>query len=332
MLVAAGLLAGLALLEAAIRVRLLFRPAGPPEPIVLDDRLGWKAAPGWIFRGDRRDASGRAYPVSIRVDEAGCRAGPAPAGARAAKVLFVGDSFTQALDVSDEQAYWARIAALRNVEVRACGVGGYGTLQELLVLGDALDRFDPAAVVLQFSANDFVNNSYALESRSRINNNGMTRPYLLDDGRIVRRLPRALALPRELANRNVRSLYFILSRFDRLTARTEPSIETDIVRDGAGHPLFAEAAGVTGALLRRFHERVGGNRRLFAFCVDETPPFAGEFSRLAAANGFTVVPGVAEAVRAVEAAGIATRAEDHAHWNDEGHRIVGEILSRTIPD
>ena len=209
MLVAAGLLAGFAILEAAIRVRLLFRPPGPPEPIVLDDRLGWKATPGWIFRGERRDASGRAYPVSIRVDEFGCRAASALAGVQAPSVLFVGDSFTHALDVSDDKAYWARVAALRGVEVRACGAGGYGTLQELLVLGDALDRFDPAAVVLQFSANDFVNNSYALESRSRINNNGMTRPYLLDDGRIVHRLPRALALLRELANRKVRSLYFL---------------------------------------------------------------------------------------------------------------------------
>lgn len=307
-------------------------PAGPPFPIVLDDRLGWKAAPGLAYQLVRRDASGREYSVSLHVDEFGCRSAPLPAGGRAGSVLFVGDSFTHAFDVSDDKAYWARLAALRAVEANACGAGGYGTLQELLVLGDALERLDPGSVVLQFSSNDFINNSYALESRSWNNNNGMERPYLEADGRIVRRLPRSLAPLRELANRNVRSLYFILSRFDRIAARTRRSIETDIVLVGTGHPLFADASKTTGVLLGRIRERVGPHRKLFAFCVDDLSPFSEEFRRLAAANGFTVIPGVAEGIAAAEAAGVVMRTEDREHWSDEGHRIAGEILSHTIPD
>jgi lysophospholipase L1-like esterase len=332
LLACAGLLVGLALLEGAIRLRRLFLPAGPPESIVLDDRLGWKAAPGVSFEGVRRDASGQAYPVSLHVDAFGCRTAPLPAGATARSVLFVGDSFTQAFDVSDDKAYWARIGALRGLEVHACGTGGYGTLQELLVLSDALDRMDPAAVVLQFSSNDLINNSFLLESRSYGNNNGMTRPYLLEDGRIVRRLPKSFAPLRELANRHVWSLYFILSRLDRLAARFGPSIEADIAREGPGHPLFAEASRLTNTLLARFRERAGPRRALYAFCVDEVFPFSGELRRLAAANGFTVIDGVGDAVAAAEAAGAVTRAEDGAHWNDEGHQIAGELLSHTIRD
>jgi hypothetical protein len=282
------------------------------------------------FEGTRRDASGRAYPVSLHVDAFGCRSAPLPAGAPPRSVLFIGDSFTQAFDVSDGTAYWARVGALRGFETHACGAGGYGTLQELLVLSDALDRMDPAAVVLQFSSNDLVNNSFPLESRSFGNNNGMTRPYLVEDGRIERRLPKPLAPLRDLANRHVWSLYFIFSRLDRLSARFGHAIEDDIARDGTAHPLFADAARITDTLLARFRERVGPRRKLFAFCVDETPPFSGELRRLAAANGFTVVTGVPEGLAAAEAAGIVTLAGDGAHWNDEGHRIAGEVLSRTI--
>ena len=329
---AGGSLVALAALEGAIRVRRLFRDPGPPEPIALDDRLGWKATPGWTYRGDRRDASGRLYPVSIHVGEDGCRRAAAPPGSDAPRVLFVGDSFTHALEVSDDKAYWARFAVLRHADVRACGAGGYGTLQELMVLDDVLPRFDPATVVLQFSANDFVNNSYELEKRSRTNNNGMTRPYLGEDGSVTYRLPRALAPLREFSNRYLRSVYFLFTRFDRLAARSGPAIESDIAKGGASHPLYANAVRTTGALLERFRARVGPGRRFFVFSVDETPPFDAEFRRLAAENGISVVPGVAAAVRAAEEAGVQTRAEDGAHWNDAGHRIAADVLSRKILD
>jgi hypothetical protein len=330
--VAASLVGGLGILEGGIRLKMLLFPSQVPEAIVLDDRLGWKAAPGLTFRGERRDASGRPYAVSIHEDEFGCREAPRPPGPTPMRALFIGDSFTQAFDVSDDKAYWARVGSLRGLDVVACGAVGYGTLQELLVLGDALKQFDPAVVVLQFSSNDFINNSYALESRSSSNNNGMERPYLLADGRIVRRLPRTLAPLRDLANRYFRSLYFLMSRMDRLTSRTERSVELDIERDGTGSPFFADAAQVTSALLGRIRARVGPQRKLFAFCVDEVSPFGAEFRRLATANGFTIVPGIAEGVTAAEAAGAVAHAGDGMHWNNEGHEIAGELLSHRIPD
>jgi hypothetical protein len=200
-----------------------------------------------------------------------------------------------------------------------------------MVLEETLPRFDAGTVVLQFSANDFVNNSYELERRSRTNNNGLTRPYLEDDGTIAYRLPRNLAALRNFSNRHLRSVYFLFTRLDRLAARGH-SVEEDIVRDGVGYPPFAASVRTTGVLLARLRARAGSACRVFAFSVDETAPFDSEFRRLAAASGVTVVPGVAAAVEAEEKAGVPVRAEDGAHWNAAGHRIAGDFLSRTIPD
>ncbi len=200
-----------------------------------------------------------------------------------------------------------------------------------MVLNRRLDAIDPDAVVLQFSANDFVNNSFELERRSTRNNNGMTRPYLLPDGRIVRRMPKPFSLLRDFANRHLRSVYFILSRLDRLAASSNAaSIETEIAQVGASHPLFAEASETTARLLRRMRERVGPERALYAFCVDETPPFAAEFRRIASASNLIVIGGVAEAEEEAERRGIVTRAADRSHWNASGHRIAADALSRGI--
>ena len=47
---------------------------------------------------------------------------------------------------------------------------------------------------------------------------------------------------------------------------------------------------------------------------------------LAAKNNIRFIDGVSQAVAAGEAAGITTRAADRAHWNNEGHRIVADVL------
>ena len=101
----------------------------------------------------------------------------------------MGDSHTQGEFISNEKLYYAKLSEMG--EVFAGGNGGFGNLQELMVLEDFLSVIKPDVIVWQLSSNDIVNNIYELEFLSVKDNNGLRRPYL-EDGNIVYRLPKPL--------------------------------------------------------------------------------------------------------------------------------------------
>ena len=125
---------------------------------------------------------------------------------------MIGDSFTHATAVSDDLTYHALLAQLLDVEVFAYGAGGYGTLQELMILDRYIDIIRPDVILWQYCANDFINNDNELERLSLVNNNGWVRPYL-QKGQVQLLSPKESSLQvREWINRRSRFLYFIVSR------------------------------------------------------------------------------------------------------------------------
>jgi hypothetical protein len=93
------------------------------------------------------------------------------------RVFVIGDSFTQAPeDASDGKTYYSDLKKL-GLEVFAYGGSGYGSLQEFMILDRYYNVVKPDLIVWQYSTNDVVNNSPELETASRVNNNGMVRPY-----------------------------------------------------------------------------------------------------------------------------------------------------------
>ena len=70
------------------------------------------------------------------------------------------------------------IRRLLDVEVFMYAGPGYGTLQEYLALDRYLPEVRPDLVLVQLCRNDAVNNLWALERSSYLNNNLMVRPYL----------------------------------------------------------------------------------------------------------------------------------------------------------
>jgi hypothetical protein len=86
------------------------------------------------------------------------------------RVLLLGDSFVEAVQVAQQDGIAERIEALLNddparpVEVINAGVAAYGTGQELLLLDQIGAQFQPDLVVLLFFVgNDLTNNNYKLE-------------------------------------------------------------------------------------------------------------------------------------------------------------------------
>ncbi|MDD5025966.1 MAG: SGNH/GDSL hydrolase family protein [Candidatus Peribacteraceae bacterium] len=94
------------------------------------------------------------------------------------RIAVLGDSFTEAFQVSLPEAFWSvmrqEIAMCEgdfSIESINFGVGGYGTAQELLMLRNRVWLYDPDIVLLAFFAgNDIRNNSSTLEG-------DLLRPY-----------------------------------------------------------------------------------------------------------------------------------------------------------
>lgn len=181
LVVLCGVLAGLLIFEAALRV------VGYTYPLFYtpDATRGWALRPGvegWYRK------EGAAY---VRINSEGLRDGEhskqKPAGT--VRVAVLGDSYAEALQVEQEEAFWSLMeerlrtcAAFgeRRVEVVNFGVSGYGTAQELFTLRERVWDYSPDIVLLAVTTNnDLIDNSRALKGTDEM-------PYfVLREGRLV---------------------------------------------------------------------------------------------------------------------------------------------------
>ena len=315
--------------EAAIRAwhfyKNTFSDQMNPQVIALDAERGWLPVRNYLYKGELLDAGGVRYPVDIETDAEGYRAFGDLRNGERKKVLFLGDSFTHAMQVSNQKTYFGLLQEELGIEAFAFGVDGYGTLQEYLLLDSIIDDVEPVIVVLQFCPNDFINNHYDLELASAFNNNGLRRPYF-EEGQIQYKTPTNFSAIREFAASYSEFLYFILNTIDRLKTPPVNSSENLIEEQGLSYPLFKESVEVTDQLLEKIRARVPPGTPIYAFSTNHGAPYHEEFKRLSDKNGIEFVDGTSQALRAAESKGITTRAADKAHWNNQGHQIVAEVL------
>jgi lysophospholipase L1-like esterase len=322
--------------EVALRVYHVFAGYMGPQKVMgvitLDEELGWLPTANYAFSGELVDGEGNPYDVDIQTDGAGYRMFGDPSTTSRKKVLFIGDSFTQAMHVSDNKTYPALLAAGLDIEVFSFGVEGYGTLQEYMLLERIIDDINPDVVVLQFCPNDFINNSYDLELRAIANNNRMRRPYFSADG-ITYRTPSSYHAIREFAANYSRFLYLILTRIDMLraspaAASAAESSETLIEKEGMAYPFFHEAVQVTEQLLKKIRMRVPATTPVYLFSTHHGPPYYEQIERIANSAGMIFIDGPPQAVSDAQRQGISTLAADKGHWSNGGHQIVADALQR----
>jgi hypothetical protein len=97
------------------------------------------------------------------------------------RILVLGDSFVDGFSVSDYELFTALLEESdRRLEVLNAGVGGYGTVQELLYLVSEGLKYGPDLVLLMFYDNDLLDNCLSYGP------GGGPRPFaLLRDGNVV---------------------------------------------------------------------------------------------------------------------------------------------------
>ena len=133
-----------------------------PHPI-----LGWKPKPGISYNNELPETT-----VDVTYNTKGYRdvehTFEKPDGVF--RILVLGDSFMEAYSVELKESFSRQLEKLIRkagcvVEVINLGVGGYGTLQEYLVLEEIGRKYSPDLVLLGFYVqNDVRNNSLELES------------------------------------------------------------------------------------------------------------------------------------------------------------------------
>jgi hypothetical protein len=246
---------------------------------------------------------------------------------RKPKVFVIGDSFTQAIQVSDNKSYYAIVRDELDVEMFAYGAGGYGTFQEYQILDRYFDLVKPDLIIWQYCTNDFINNDPDLEKASRLNNNGLRRPYWVD-GRIEYIMPKyRFVRIREFAQAYSRFLYFILSRLDKLRAiDTVATVESEIQKQGFNHTGFLRSIQVTDDLMRQVRSQVGGVP-IVAFGCDTGQPYTDALREISSHHDIIFFDDVAWAVRKAGERGEDVRASDGGHWNERGHRIAGLVIA-----
>lgn len=300
------------------------------SPIVLDDLRGWRATPHYAVRGTRRNSDGSPYDAEASFDARGFRVFGDPASPHR-RILVLGDSFTQAVEVSDDKTYAAIIGRSQGAELFVYGVGGYGTLQEYLSLDAYLEQIQPDILLWQYCSNDFVNNVPELERDSIFSNNGLVRPYRVD-GETIYLLPKADPLGlRSLTTRHSRFAYWALSRWDIVQARflVTPigTVERDIEQQGFQHAGFSRAVEVTDRLMAEVRRRAGGVP-IVGFSCDDRWPYHGALEHISERHGILFAP-VGRVVDEAEQRGSISKMDD-GHWNEHGHRLAAEVIETRL--
>lgn len=277
-------------LVALAGFELFLRLTGYSAPIWYqpDPRLGWTLRPG--VRG-MFAAEGRAQ---VSVNDAGFRdrAHPLDKAEGVYRIAVLGDSYSEAMQVPLEAAYWSllpgQLAACgfqpgRSIEVLNFGVAGYGTAQQYLLLESTALRYRPDLVLLQFTnGNDVRNNSFVLEAEK-------SRPFFtLDaDGRLridesfayssahLRRASLPWSLFRSLSDRSRVAQLLRAASQARLmpsahASGREAGLESVVLAEPRD-PLWRDAWRVSEALIQKTHELASGNGAQFLLV---TVPYA----------------------------------------------------------
>ncbi len=179
-------LIGVALFELACRIADIDFNPNPNwrfNPI-----LGWTQDPGKTYDIVIDGASVRVEfnRMGFRDDE---HPRPKPPGTR--RIVVIGDSFSEAVQVNLEETYFRRLEALLNRsgpdrwEIINLGVGDFGTAQEWLALQNFGYQFDPDFVLLEiYPLNDICNNSIRLAGLCKSQNDEYRPYYVSGDDRL----------------------------------------------------------------------------------------------------------------------------------------------------
>jgi hypothetical protein len=270
------------------------------------------------------------------------------------RILLVGDSFVEALQVPAEQKLQTLLAdSLRrhspgqSYDVVAMGHVGTGQANQFPFIEQFGRRIEPDLVILLFIENDFVNNSPILESvRRGWNPNYLPSLYFrLDEQGNCQRLPISpdylkWRLPVAPVAEHVAMLRDIspadAAKLDGWDPETQP-MDDMFFSDGNLPPAFEEAVALTKCAFAAWQARAENDGfRLIAVAADDVTdgagtPRPGAFRRLKTITRELNIPLLDLYPRFATLGGTARARWAHdTHWNATGYRWASTAIAQFL--
>jgi len=295
-----------------------------------DDKLGWKMSNN--LKVKVKDQLNNAQYINIETNEYGFRLFGDPQSNKI-KLFFIGDSFTAAMDISNDKTYYGIIKNLiKDVEVFAYGAGGFGSLQEFMILDEFIDLIKPDIIIWQFYENDFTDNSNELDMLKSFYNTGTPRPYLDLNGGITYRYAQYdnlfWVLPTQVAE-NLRLLKFLNTRVSLLINRLSKS---GTVSQEIAHGVFNHSTKITEMIMGMVTRRAG-NIPVYLFCITDKQPYYDTIKNICQSLDIRFIDGVNHSLSKYEKEKpMITKAADREHLNELGHWIISESIIKFLKE
>ena len=244
------------------------------------------------------------------------------------RVLFLGDSFTEATQVSTGSAYYDVFEQLAGTNwiVFAAGRSGFGSLQERMLLDEVAPLVKPDMVVWQLTGNDVRDNVFEFDRVSLLRGAKWPKPYLdPETGEIQIRDPSGGWMRRSYLRRFLHRQL----RAAHMAGRAQFMESIDLMRALKGRQLeICEKQGlqVFESCLQQAMETYP-DTRFVGFCSQAE--FAEEFRKIFQRWGTDYLDGFHEAMQQVDNINCPPR---DFHWNHLGHQVAGKVIfERLLP-
>lgn len=311
-----------------------------PKMMVLDDKLGWRheRSVSKVFVNEQGKKSlvvqnthgHRGWDYGFEKPQGGKR-----------RILVLGDSFTEAVQVSEEELFTARLEQTgSNLQVINAGVGGYGTVQHYLYLVSEGFRFSPDQVVLMFFENDLSDNCLSYYPGFG------PRPYAtIRDGEvhIVEEPDRsqyrkfAMSAPfQSFLNKHSYLYYFLNSRiYQRLFSEQMRQLQRADLKALDNSLKYAVFFGIVD----RMHKYLISKQIDFAMVLIPTSedvarghwPAEGGIVEFCQKNRIKCLS-LLERFTKEESKGTHLYFERDIHWTREGHRIAADEITTLLKE
>lgn len=292
--------------------------------IIPDEELGWLPKSNHAFTDTLLDSNGEYYPVDYQSDKNGFRVFGDVDQDSLPKVLFIGDSFTQAAEVSNGKTFYNVFQDSFPSEIFAFGSSGFGTLQEFLVFQKYFEIIKPDMVIWQLCSNDFIDNHIKLEKAS-LYKNQKRRPYLVKSEIEYHSSERVIY---NFLMRNSALFY----NLDMLVKKViwkfnlENYGEIRIVNQGKDYKRFKTAFDITDEIFKRINSVIGDQAKLVMFCADYSEPQFSFLSEVANNNSILFIEDNVHRLNEAKDANEVIFCYDNIHWNEYGHLVVGNAI------
>lgn len=292
-----------------------------------DKVLGWRLKKNFSHTYKMQDYSGKRYLSNFSTDENGFRT------YRTSKdfdqtFLIIGDSFVADPYVSNNKMWYAHMLNFlkeknnKNYAVYSNGGGGYGTLQEFLMLKEILNKKKFDHIILQFCSNDFNNNSYNMEKSKFFYNQYLRRPFynyktekIFYEENILGKLARINLLG---DNKIFNKLIYYLSIY-----KNKKNIITNSNFDD-------EKKLITIELIKKIRNLIKNQNIYVVNCDGSTQGLNKNWVSMFSQNGFIPLDKPSNFMEKYENKSKDIFFSDGYHYNEKGNKIFGIEVGKAI--